>query len=86
MGMSEFDPGAREQRAWNAGRKVGAKRPLKPRQVWAIRFFLDQQRRVRDRALFDLAIDSKLRGCDVVKIKIRELVAGNDIRTRAIVV
>jgi hypothetical protein len=41
MGMSEFDPGAREQHAWNAGRKVGAKRPLKPRQVWAIRFFLD---------------------------------------------
>jgi site-specific recombinase XerC len=48
--------------------------------------FFDQHRRVRDRALFDLAIDSKLRGCDVVKIKIRELVAGNDIRTRAIVV
>src|SRR6476620_7888301 len=42
MVMSEFDPAARECRAWNAGRKVGAKRPLKPRQVWAIRFFLDQ--------------------------------------------
>jgi site-specific recombinase XerC len=86
MGMSEFDPGARGRCAWNAGRKVGAKRALKPRQVWAIRFFLNQHRRVRDRALFDLAIDSKLRGCDVVKIKIRQLVAGSDIRTRAIVV
>jgi len=86
MGMSEFDPGARERSAWNAGRKVGAKRALKPRQVWAIRFFLDQQRRVRDRALFDLAIDSKLRGCDVVKIRIRQLVSGSDIRSRAIVV
>jgi integrase len=84
--MSEFDPGAREQHAGNAGRKVGAKRPLKPRQVWAIRCFLDQHRRVRDRARFDLAIDSKLRGCDVVKIKIRDLVADNDIRCRAIVV
>lgn len=86
MGMSEFDPAARERRAWNAGRKVGAKRALKPRQVWAVRFFLDQHRRVRDRALFDLAIDSKLRGCDVVKIKIGDLVIGGQIRTRAIVV
>ena len=83
---SEFDPGAGERRAWNAGRKVGAKRALKPRQVWAVRFFLDQHRRVRDRALFDLAIDSKLRGCDVVKIKIGDLVIGGQIRTRAIVV
>ena len=53
MGKSEFDP-AGNRPAWNAGRKVGAKRALKPRQVWAIRFFLDQHRRMRDRALFDL--------------------------------
>ncbi len=86
MGMSEYDPGASDRRAWNAGRKVGAKRALKPRQVWAIRFFLDQHGRVRDRALFDLAVDSKLRGCDVVKVKIGEIVAGGDIRNRAIVV
>src|SRR5260221_7849052 len=86
MGMSDFDPAARERRAWNAGRKVGAKRALKPRHVWAIRFFLDQHRRMRDRALFDLAIDSKLRGCDVVKVKIGDLVLGGQVRTRAIVV
>ena len=86
MGISEFDPAASDRRAWNAGRKVGAKRALKPRQVWAIRFFLDQHRRLRDRALFDLAIDSKLRGCDVVKIKIGDLVIGGQIRARAIVV
>ena len=86
MGMSEFDPGARGRHAWNTGRRVGAKRPLKPRQVWAIRFLLDHHRRVRDRALFALAIDSKLRGCDVVKIKIGEIVAGGEIRTRALVV
>lgn len=86
MGMSQYDPGPQERRAWNAGRKVGAKRALKPRHVWAVRFFLDQHRRVRDRALFDLAIDSKLRGCDIVKIKIGELVSGSQIRTRAIVV
>ena len=81
MGVSEFDPAARERGAWNAGRKVGAKRPLKPRQVWAIRFYLDQHRRLRDRALFDLAIDSKLRGCEVVRIKIGDLVSGGPSHT-----
>ncbi len=86
MGLSEFDPAARERISWNAGRKVGAKRALKPRQIWAVRFFLDQHRRVRDRALFDLAIDSKLRGCDLVKIKISDIVCDRKIRTRATVV
>jgi integrase len=86
MGHSEFDPAIRERGPWNAGRMVGAKRALKPQQVWAIRFWLDRERRVRDRALFDLAIDSKLRGCDVVKIRISELVSGGRVRTRATVV
>ena len=86
MGHSEFDPATRERRPWNAGRIVGAKRALKPQQVWAIRFWLDQERRVRDRALFDLAIDSKLRGCDVVKIRVGELVTGGRVRARATVV
>jgi len=86
MGLSEFDPAVRERVSWNAGRKVGAKRALKPRQIWAIRFFLDQHGCTRDRALFDLAIDSKLRGCDLVKIKISDIVCDRKIRTRAIVV
>ena len=86
MGHSEFDPATRERRPWNSGRIVGAKRALKPQQVWAIRFWLDRERRVRDRALFDLAIDSKLRGCDVVKIRIGELVTGGRVRARATVV
>jgi hypothetical protein len=86
MGHSEYDPAARERRAWNAGRIVGAKRALKPQQVWAIRFWLDHERRLRDRALFDLGIDSKLRGCDVVKVRIGDIVSGGRIRTRAIVV
>ena len=81
-GQAELDPRARDQRAWNAGRIVGPKRALTPRQVWAIRFFLDQRRCV----LFDLAIDSKLRGCDVVKFRIGDLVSGGQVRTRAIVV
>ena len=86
METSEFDPPAADRRAWNAGTKVGAKRALKPKQVWAIRFFLDQHRRLRDRALFDLALDSKLRGCDVVKMKIGDVVSGGQVRSRAIVV
>lgn len=72
--------------AWNAGKMVGTKRPLTQKQIWAVRFFLDREGRLRDRALFDLAIDSKLRGCDLVKIKIGDLVAGAEIRNRAMVV
>lgn len=72
--------------AWNAGRTVGAKRALTQKQIWAVRFFLDREGRLRDRALFDLAIDSKLRGFDLVKIKIGDLVAGGEIRTRALVI
>jgi integrase len=86
MGHSEYDPGIKGRSPWNAGRKIGAKRGLKPQQVWAIRFWLDREHRLRDRAMFDLAIDSKLRGCDVVKIKIGELVSGGRVRSRAIVI
>ncbi|MBW3097145.1 tyrosine-type recombinase/integrase [Pseudohoeflea coraliihabitans] len=86
MGHSQFDDASRERTAWNAGKKVGTKRPFTQKQIWAIRFFLDCERRIRDGALFDLAIDSKLRGCDLVKIRIRDVVAGADIRARAIVV
>ena len=86
MGHSDYDPGVRDRRAWNAGRKVGAKRALKRQQVWAIRFWLDHEQRLRDRAMFDLAIDSKLRGCDIVKIRIGDLVSGDRARSRAIVV
>jgi hypothetical protein len=86
MGHTTFDPAGSARKAWNAGRTVGAKRALEPPQVWAIRFWLDHEGRLRDRALFDLAIDSKLRGCDVVKVKIGDLVSGERIRARAIVI
>ena len=76
MGHSVFDDASRQRAAWNAGKKGGTKRPCTQKQIWAIRFFLDRERRIRDRALFDLAIDSKLRGCDLVKIRIRDVVAG----------
>jgi integrase len=86
MGHSEYDPGFGERRPWNEGRKLGAKRALKPQQVWAIRFWLDRERRVRDRAMFDLAIDSKLRGCDIVRIRVGDLVSGGRVRSRAVVI
>jgi hypothetical protein len=82
MGISRYDPAAAGRPAWNAGRQVGAKRALKIRQIWSIRFFLDREGRMRDRALFDLALDSKLRGCDLVTVKISTLVVGFTIRTR----
>jgi site-specific recombinase XerC len=82
MGHSQYDDASRER----AALKVGTKRPLTQKQIWAVRFFLDLEGRIRDRALFDLAIDSKLRGCDLIKIRIRDLVAGPEIRTREIVV
>ena len=75
MGHSDLDPAVHERRPWNAGQNVGAKRPHKPRDIWAIRFFLDEHHRLRDRALFDLAIDSKLRGCDLVKLKIGDVLS-----------
>ena len=76
MGHSRFDPAIQVRGAWNAGKNVGTKRPLTQKQIWAIRFHLDREGRLRDKALFDLAIDSKLRGCDLVKIKIGDVVAG----------
>lgn len=86
MGRLSFDPDQDHGPAWNAGRKLGAKRPLKPKEVWAIRFWLERTKRLRDRALFNLAIDSKLRGCDLVRLKIGELVSGGTVRSRATVV
>jgi hypothetical protein len=58
MGYSRFDPAVRARAAWNAGKNVGTKRPLTQKQIWAIRFHLDREGRLRDKALFDLAIDS----------------------------
>lgn len=86
MGHSDLDPAVHDRRPWNSGKNVGPKRPLKPRDIWAIRFYLDEHRRLGDRALFDLAIDSKLRGCDLVKLRIGDLVSGGSFRDRATVI
>jgi integrase len=58
---------------WNKGKLIGAKPPLRPNQVWSIRTRLLIEGRARDLALFNLAIDSKLRGCDVVALKVDDV-------------
>ena len=71
---------------WNKGRLIGQKRPLLPRQVWAIRARLELADNLRDLALFNLAIDSKLRGCDLVRLKVADLVVGASVRDRVSVI
>lgn len=86
MGQSVLDLATEPRRLWNADQIVGTKRSLKPRDILAISFDLDEHRCLRDRAFLDLAIDSKLRGCDVVKLKINDVIVGGSIRNRATVI
>lgn len=72
--------------AWNKGRIVGQKRPLQPKHVWAIRVRLEIAHRTRELALFNLAIDSKLRGCDLVRLKVADVYAAGQVRHRAAIV
>jgi integrase len=58
---------------WNKGKLIGAKPPLRPKHVWSIRTRLMVEGRTRDLAMFNLAIDSKLRGCDVVALKVEDV-------------
>jgi integrase len=62
-----------ERRPWNKGKLIGAKPPLRPKHVWSIRTKLQLEDQKRDLALFNLAIDSKLRGCDVVSIRVEDI-------------
>jgi integrase len=70
---------------WNKGKLVGQKTPLKLREIWAIRIRLQLADRRRELALFNLAIDSKLRGCDLVKLRVRDVCHGQAIASRTIV-
>src|SRR5258708_17149586 len=73
------------RRPWNKGKLTGAKPPLRPKHVWSIRTKLQIEGRLRDLALFNLAIDSKLRGCDVVALKVEDVAAGGYTADRATV-
>jgi integrase len=71
--------------AWNKGKLVGQKAPLRLKDIWAIRIRLQLANRARELALFNLAIDSKLRSCDLVKLRLRDVAQGARIASRAIV-
>lgn len=68
---------------WNKGKIVGAKPPLRPKHVWSIRTKLQVEGRIRDLALFNVAIDSKLRGCDVVALKVDDVAPSGYATDRA---
>lgn len=69
-------------RPWNKGKLIGQKPPLKPREVWAIRVRLQIANKKRDLALFNLSLDSKLRGCDLLSLKVSDVRTGGDVRSR----
>jgi hypothetical protein len=79
------DQDRRACNTWNKGKLLGQKPPLKLKEIWAIRIRLQLAHRTRELALFNLAIDSKLRGCDLVGLRVHDIVQGSRIAPRAIV-
>ena len=70
---------------WNKGKLLGQKPPLELKEIWAIRIRLQLDHRARELALFNLAIDSKLRGCDLVALRVHDVVQGSHVAPRAII-
>jgi integrase len=83
--MDRINVVTQSREPWNKGKLVGQKAPLKLKEIWAIRIRLQIAGRIRDLALFNLAIDSKLRACDLVKLRVRDLCHGDRVAARAIV-
>jgi integrase len=80
----EHDANSKTQRTpWNKGKMIGQKPPLKLKEIWAIRIRLQLTKKIRELAMFNLAIDSKLRGCDLVSLKVRDVTHGNQVVPRA---
>ena len=74
------------KRPWNKNKLIGQKSPLTPPQVWAIRVRLQLADHKRDLAMFNLALDSKLRGCDLMRLKVSDIQTGDNVRPRAKVI
>jgi len=70
---------------WHKGKIVGQKAPFKVKEIWALRVRLQMENRVRELALFNLGIDSKLHGCDLVGLKVRDICHGDQVASRATV-
>jgi len=75
-----------DREPWNKGKLIGQKPPLKLKDIWAIRIHLQNTHQVRDLAMFNLAIDSKLRGCDLVNLRVRDVIHGSQILPRTMIV
>jgi integrase len=86
MPTSDSTRTLRNHAPWNKGRLLGQKRPLRPKDVWTIRVRLQLEGRKRDLAMFNLAIDSKLRGCDLVRLQANDVCVGGRVRDRAVVI
>ncbi len=84
--MEATQASSRPRVPWNKGKLVGQKAPFKPKDVWAMRARMQQEHRSRDLAMLNLGIDSKLRGCDLVALKVRDIQHGGQVAPRAIVV
>jgi len=83
--MSTQTPASERPSPWNKGKLIGQKAPLRISEIWAIRVRLEIYGRRRDLALFNLAIDSKLRGCDLVQLRVHDVCHGNHVTSRATV-
>lgn len=68
---------------WNKDCIIGQKRPLQISHIWGIRIRLELEGKTRDLDLFNMALDSKLRGCDLVKLKVSDVAYGNSVSSRA---
>ena len=84
--MRQSDLFIQPKRPWNAGRLIGPKAPLKPKHIWAIRQQLKVAKRVRDLAMFNCALDAKLRACDLVRLRVSDVAPGGALRQRSIVI
>lgn len=83
--MDQDLEGRERREPWNKGKLVGQKAPLRLKDIWAIRVRLQLAERTRELALFNLAVDSKLRSCDLVKLRVRDVMHGDRVASRAIV-
>src|SRR6266850_8410678 len=83
--MDQFNVVTKPGEPWNLGKLVGQKSPFKLKEIWAIRIRLQLANCTRDLALFDLAIDSKLRACDLVRLRVRDVSHGDRVAARTIV-
>jgi integrase len=85
MQDSTADHPCRTTTSWNRGKLIGPKPPLKAKEIWSIRVRLQVAHRIRDLALFNLALDSKLRACDLVALRVDDVALNGRVRSRATV-